>query len=242
MTGERPVGHTWPERNISSPEMSLKVRTDREVQGDRDRREETGDPDLEIVRSAKGGDREAYEELVRRHQRRAFNVAYRILGDYEEALDTTQEAFLQAYRALARFREESRFSHWLLTITVNLCRNRIKYWKRRARSRTYSIDAPIRCEDSDVQPDLPDPSPTALEDLASRQGSEIIREEMMALDEEFRTVLVLRELQEMSYEEIAGILGVAAGTVKSRLHRGRSELRGRLRERLGAGLPGGVKR
>lgn len=208
--------------------MSLKVREEEVDSADRD-------ADLEIVQRAKGGDRSAYEELVRRHQRRAFNVAYRILGDYEEALDISQEAFIQAYRALPRFRGESRFIYWFLTILTNLCRNRIKYWKRRARNRTSSIDEPIRCEDSEVRADLPDPSPTALDSLASRQTGEIIKEEMMALEEEFRTVIVLRELQEMSYEEIASVLGIAAGTVKSRLHRGRSELRDRLRTRLAMG-------
>ena len=200
--------------------------------------EEAGDPDLELVREARGGSTAAYEELVARHQRRAFNVAYRILGDYDEALDLTQDAFLQAYRALSGFRGESRFSRWLVTITVNLCRNRIKYWRRRARNRTVSLDEPFRCEDSEIPRDPPDPSPSVLESLSGRQTQEIIREEMMTLDEEFRTVLVLRELQEMSYEEIGEVMGLAAGTVKSRLHRGRSMLRDRLRERISR-MPGG---
>jgi RNA polymerase sigma-70 factor (ECF subfamily) len=212
--------------------MSIKASEDKEVRKMQVGQESPGDPDLELVRRTKGGDSKAYEELVIRHQRRAFNVAYRILGDYDEALDITQDAFIQAYRSVAGFREESRFSYWLLTIAVNLCRNRLRQWKRRARNRTASIDEPIRCEDSEVRMEIPDPSPSALDNVTARQTERLIREEMMFLEEEFRTVLVLRELQEMSYEEIGDILGIAAGTVKSRLHRGRSELRDRLRKRL----------
>jgi RNA polymerase sigma-70 factor (ECF subfamily) len=212
--------------------MSIKASEDKEVRRVQEGQEDPGDPDLELVRKTKGGDRQAYEELVLRHQRRAFNVAYRILGDYDEALDITQDAFIQAYRSIAGFREESRFSYWLLTITVNLCRNRLRQWKRRSRNRTASIDEPIRCEDSEVRMEIPDPSPSALDNVTARQTEALIREEMMSLEEEFRTVLVLRELQGMSYEEIGTVLGIAAGTVKSRLHRGRGELRDRLRRRL----------
>ncbi len=228
---------TLAEGNNRPRGMSLKVNEDVRAQVPRGGAEEGGDPDLDLVREAREGSTKAYEELVARHQRRAFNVAYRILGDYDEALDLTQDAFLQAYRALPGFRGESRFTRWLLTITVNLCRNKIKYWRRRARSRTVSLDDPIRCDDSEIRRDPPDPSPSVLDSLSGRQTEEIIREEMMALDEEFRTVLVLRELQDMSYEEIGEIMGLAAGTVKSRLHRGRSMLRDRLRERLSC-MPG----
>jgi RNA polymerase sigma-70 factor (ECF subfamily) len=212
--------------------MSIRASEEKEVRKVPEGKENPADPDLELVRRAKGGDKQAYEELVLRHQRRAFNVAYRILGDYDEALDITQDAFIQVYRSLAGFREESRFSYWLLTIAVNLCRNRLRQWKRRARNRTASIDEPIRCEDSEVRMEITDPSPSALDNVTARQTGALIREEMMSLDEEFRTVLVLRELQEMSYEEIGTVLGIAAGTVKSRLHRGRGELRDRLRKRL----------
>jgi RNA polymerase sigma-70 factor (ECF subfamily) len=212
--------------------MSIKASEDKEVRRVPEGQEETGDPDLELVRRTKGGDKKAYEELVLRHQRRTFNVVYRVLGDYDEALDITQDAFIQAYRSIAGFREESRFSYWLLTIAVNLCRNRLRQWKRRARNRTASIDEPIRCEDSEVRMEIPDPSPSALDNVTARQRSAMIREEMMSLEEEFRTVLVLREMQEMSYEEIGTVLGIAAGTVKSRLHRGRGELRDRMRKRL----------
>jgi RNA polymerase sigma-70 factor (ECF subfamily) len=199
------------------------------------------DPDAALVERARGGDAGAYEQLVLHHQRRAFNVAYRMLGDYDEALDVTQETFVQAHRALGRFRGEARFGNWLLTIAVNQCRNRLKQWKRRARSRHDSLSEPIGGEGSDLLRELPDPGATAFEALEGRQLEELVREEMQHVDEEYRIVLVLRELQDVAYEEIARMLGVPVGTVKSRLHRGRAELRERLRRRLSprSGADGG---
>lgn len=193
------------------------------------------DPDRDLVRRSIAGDAGAYEQIVVNHQRRAFNVAYRILGDYDEAMDLTQEAFIQAYRALAGFRGEARFSHWLLTITTNLCRNRLKAWKRRARSRTDSLSDPVGDDCPDLQRELPDPGPGILESLESRQLRDLVQEEMRNVEEEYRTVLVLREVQGMDYGEISAVLGVPVGTVKSRLHRGRVELGDRVRARLAPG-------
>jgi RNA polymerase sigma-70 factor (ECF subfamily) len=190
------------------------------------------DPDAEAVRRARIGDQAAFEQLVLSNQRRTFNVAYRILGDYDEALDLTQEVFIQAHRSLGQFRGEARFGSWLLAIAVNHCRNRLKHWKRRARSKHDSLSAPIGEEGSELHRDLPDPGTTAVEALEGRQLEELVREELQHVDEEYRTVLVLRELQGVAYEEIAQMLEVPIGTVKSRLHRGRAELRELLRRRL----------
>lgn len=200
------------------------------------------DPDAELVRLARCGDEGAYEQLVVGHQRRAFNVAYRMLGDYDEAADVTQEAFVQAYRSLGGFRGEARFGNWLLTIVLNQCRNRLKHWKRRARSKHDSLSDPIGGEDSDLRRELSDPAPNPLEQLASRQLEELVREEVRHLDEEQATVLVLRELQDIGYEEIAQMLGVPVGTVKSRLHRGRAALAERLQRRIGPARGAGATR
>ncbi len=190
------------------------------------------DPDAETVRRARTGDQGAFEQLVLSHQRRTFNVAYRILGDYDEALDLTQEIFIQAHRSLGQFRGEARFGSWLLAIAVNQCRNRLKHWQRRARSRHDSLSAPVGEEGSELRRELPDPGATAFEALESRRVEELVNEELKHVDEEYRTVLVLRELQGVAYEEIAVMLEVPIGTVKSRLHRGRAELRELLRQRL----------
>ena len=199
------------------------------------------DPDAEAVRRARNGDQGAFEQLVVSHQRRTFNVAYRILGDHDEALDLTQEVFIQAHRRLGQFRGEARFGSWLLAIAVNQCRNRLKQWKRRARSKHESLSAPIGEEGSDLRRELPDPGTTTVETLQGRELEELVHEELKHVDEEYRTVLVLRELQGVAYEEIARILEVPVGTVKSRLHRGRTELRELLRRRLSPDCGGGQR-
>jgi RNA polymerase sigma-70 factor, ECF subfamily len=193
---------------------------------------EGGDPDLDLVRRARAGDQGAYEQLVVAHQRRTFNVAYRILGDYDEALDLTQEVFIQAHRSLGQFRGEARFGSWLLAIAVNQCRSRLKSWKRRSRSRHESLNGTDDPGGAGPQRELTDPGRSALEELESRQLENLVREELGHVDEEYRTVLVLRELQGLSYEEIAQILDLPVGTVKSRLYRGRAQLHELLRRLL----------
>lgn len=190
------------------------------------------DPDAGDVRRARAGDQGAFERLVVNHQRRTFNVACRILGDYDEALDLTQEVFMQAHRNLGQFRGEALFGSWLLAITVNQCRNRLKHWKRRARSRHDSLSTTAEAGGAGLMHELPDCGTTALEALEGRQFEALLREELQNLDQDYRIVLVLRELQGVAYEEIARALDIPVGTVKSRLHRGRTELRDLVRRRL----------
>ena len=148
---------------------------------------------------------------------------------------------MQAHRSLGQFRGEARFGSWLLAIAVNQCRNRLKHWKRRARSRHDSLSVAAGDEGSELRRELPDAGTTPAEALAGRQLEEIVHEELQHLDEEYRTVLVLRELQDVGYEEIARMLGLPIGTVKSRLHRGRAELRELMRRRLSPqGNGGGI--
>src|SRR5512139_2443508 len=168
---------------------------DRTVSGPGPTGAAAADPDADLVRLARAGDEGAYERLVAGHQRRAFNVAYRILGDYEEAADATQEAFVQAYRALGSFRGEARFGNWLLAIVLNQCRNRLKHWKRRQRAKHDSLSDPVGGEDSDLRRELTDPAPNPLARLESRQLEELVREEVRHIDAEQAEVLVLRELQ-----------------------------------------------
>ena len=111
------------------------------------------------------GDMASYEILVEKYQKRMLNIAYRMIGDYEESCEVVQDAFLSAYRSIGKFRGEARFSTWLYSIVVNLSRNRIKQMKGRRAREVYSIDNPLRSGDGSYCPDPPDHAPSALEKM-----------------------------------------------------------------------------
>ena len=171
------------------------------------------------IAAAQAGDVHAFNRLVRSYQRLAYNVAYRVLGDGECAADATQDAFLSAYRAIGQFRGGS-FKAWILRIVTNECYDQLRKRQRRPED---SLD------DLLVEPDH---SPTLTdghelpEDYALRQElGGAIQKGLMMLPAEQRTVVVLADIQGYSYDEIAKIMNVAVGTVKSRLNRGRMRLR-----------------
>lgn len=180
--------------------------------------------DNRLVGLAKKGDVGAFEVLVTRHQKRMFNIAYRITGSQEDASEIVQDAFLAAYRSLKTFAERSLFSTWLHTITVNTARNRLKQTITRQGREPVSIDDPMpECSGKTFDP--PSDSPSALDRLSSMELREHIEKCLGALDTGFREVIVLRDIQGFSYDEIAGMLSLAAGTVKSRLFRARDAVK-----------------
>lgn len=191
------------------------------------------DADWGLVQQAQRGDKMAFEQLVLKHQRRAFNLAFRFFRNKQEAEDLTQEAFVQVHRHLRSFRGEAPFARWLDRIVANTCKNRIDYWDRRAGSKHDSLSDPIGGEGSHLTRELPDPKPNALEELSRQQVNDLIREELKAVDAEYQAILILRDVEDRPYEEIAQVLDVAIGTVKSRLHRARTDLLSRVRRRLG---------
>ena len=164
----------------------------------------SADPsDEALVRRFLAGDRSAFASLARRHERRVYSIAYRMLGRPEDAADATQEVFLTCLRKLSAFRAESAFTTWLHRVTVNTCYDALR---RRTR------EAPAIEE-------LPD---TPIPDRTDATGAKIDLVRALAdLPEEFRSVVVLHDLEDQSYESIAETLGAPLGTVKSRLHRGR---------------------
>ncbi len=174
-------------------------------------------PDEELVRRFRDGDAAAFGALVERHQRRVYNLALRMTGREEDARDATQDAFLAALRKLHGFRGEAAFTTWLHRVTVNAC-----YDLLRKRSRT---PLPLERSDGEDRPPVPEP---AAADHAERVDLALdVRRALLRVPEEFRAVLVLCDVQDLSYEQAAAALGVPVGTVKSRLHRGRVAL-GRL--------------
>jgi RNA polymerase sigma-70 factor, ECF subfamily len=162
---------------------------------------------------------------VERYQRLAYNVAYRTLGQPEEAADATQEAFLSAFRAIGHFRGDS-FKAWLLRIVVNACYDQLR---RRQRHPSDSLEALSEQHETEITAADSGPGPEL--QALGRETAEVIQEALGTLAADQRLVVVLCDVQGLSYEEAAAVLGVAVGTVKSRLSRGRFRLRDHLAAR-----------
>jgi RNA polymerase sigma-70 factor (ECF subfamily) len=178
-----------------------------------------------LVQRCAAGDEDASALLVAEHHRMVFGLASHLLGDRDEALDLTQEVFLRVFRTIHRFRCQSALRTWIYRITVNQARNRQRWWRRRHQGEQVSLDARLqRGDDLALQTEAAAPDRMfASHELAGRLRAAIDR-----LPFEQRTAIVLRELEGLSYEEIAFSLGLAIGTVKSRLTRARQALRAEL--------------
>jgi RNA polymerase sigma-70 factor (ECF subfamily) len=184
-----------------------------------------GDDDTGFVARCRRGDTDAFAVLVRRHQKKMLNIAYRMIGDYDEACDVVQEAFLSAWRAIGKFRGEARFSTWLCGIVLNHARSHMTQKAARSRREAGSLDDPVKSKDGSLLKEPSSREESVLERLEKREREAKVQECIGALDNEQREVLVLRDIQGFSYEEIGGMLKLPEGTVKSRLFRARSALK-----------------
>ena len=177
-----------------------------------------------LVERCAAGDEAACADLVSIHQRMVFGLALHLLGDRDEALDLSQEVFLRVFRTIGSFRGQSALRTWIYRIVINQARNRQRWWRRRRRSDQISLDDHLQqFGDMESQTDL---LPDRL--LASKETASLIWQALDRLPFDQRTALVLREVDGLRYEEIAFSLGVAVGTVKSRLTRARQALRAEL--------------
>ena len=186
----------------------------------------------EVIDSCKAGDEKAFGEVVLAYQRRVYNIAYRMLGNKEEAKDLAQEVFLSVFESIKTLREEVKFEPWLIQITVNHCRNRWKYLRRRKYFQSDSLDDPIETEDGEIPRQVYDPSDNPETLLEKKMIQDLIQRGLLQLKEEQRELIVLRDLQGLSYEEIGKLFSLPEGTVKSKIHRARMELKEKL-ERMG---------
>ena len=176
-------------------------------------------PDAEqhLIQRARNSDHEAFAALVTQHQRYVYNLALRMLKNEEEALDLTQETFVRAWTALPNFRGQSQFRTWLYRIATNLCYNRLPGLRRS-----------LNDLGNDVIAELPETHPTfdnPAHGLESRELRSYLHQAIEELDENYRLLIALRYQNEMSYEEIAGMLNLPLGTVKTGLFRAREQLR-----------------
>jgi len=179
------------------------------------------------------GNTDAFQVLVERHQKKMLNIAYRITGDYEEACETVQEAFLSAFKAIKKFRGEASFSTWLTGITMNHARNRLRKIRSISHHEGVSIDDPVENETGQISYYPAAQEKPALEQLEKKELQAKVQECIATLTDEFREVLVLRDMQEFSYDEIRDILSIPEGTIKSRLFRAREAMKNCLRHVLG---------
>ena len=177
--------------------------------------------DRDLVALAQRGDDAAFETLVRRHQHRAVNVARQLLRNEEDAVEVAQDACVRIHRSLETFRGECEFTTWLHQIVVNLARNKHRWWWRRGRQVTDSLDEPAETGDGEMQRQFAAPTGTADTELANAEFARALDRKMGALPVKLREALVLRNVEELSYEEIAVVLRCSVGTVKSRIARAR---------------------
>ena len=189
--------------------------------------------DEELVQRFKEGDRNAYSELVRRYQNRIFSVCMRWLkGDREIAEEVSQDVFLALFRALPGFRGDAKLSTWVYRVAINHCKNRQTYRHRRAHGRHESIDGIQQEDDAPKRQLADDYGPGTDASVHQREARTLLQEALDQLDDEQRQIIVLRDIEDLSYEEISELLDLPRGTVMSRLHRARHELARKLGRRL----------
>ena len=193
----------------------------------------TGDEDLEYVILCQKGETDAFEVLVERHQKKMLNIAFRMMGNYDEACDVTQEAFVSAYKSIKKFKAEAKFSTWLYRIVVNHSKNRLKQLNILTKREGVSIDdmEEKRTEATLNQSFINSSNPGT--QMEAREREAHVQKCITSLDEEYKEVLVLRDIQGFSYEEIRDILKIPDGTVKSRLSRARNALKDCLTKVIG---------
>lgn len=185
----------------------------------------TRDADEQLVARAQRGDMTAFERLVDHYERKIYNLAYRLTGNHEDAGDMAQEAFIRVYQSLPNFRGESAFATWLFKIASNACLDELR---RRKRQPVSSLDEPVELDDGETPRQFADVGDGPEQAVERRELQRAVHESIMALPEEYRIVLVLRDLHDLSYNEIVELTGLTLGTVKSRLNRARAQLKEKL--------------
>jgi RNA polymerase sigma-70 factor, ECF subfamily len=182
-----------------------------------------------LLRRLRERDERAFRELLEMHRDRVYNITYRMLGNRAEAEDVAQEVFISVFKTIDQFREESKFSTWLYRVAVNHCKNRIKYLARRHDRDRDELDENSQQANGSVVAG-PGPFRAAQPDraLEGAQMEKLLQEAIGNLDDDHRIVVVLRDVEDLSIEEICEITGLPDGTVKSRLHRARLALRKKL--------------
>lgn len=179
--------------------------------------------DIEVIEKVLAGDIEAFSAIIKKYQEKTFNYVYSQVKDYDEAFDITQEIFIMTIEALRSFRRESKFSTWFYSIMVNYCKN---YRKKNRRYSLVPINGSKGDEEYNLQ--LTDERENPEKEVIMNDSLRILREEISRLPDDYRDILMLRDIEGLSYNEVAEILGISLSNVKVRIHRGREFLKNRL--------------
>jgi RNA polymerase sigma-70 factor (ECF subfamily) len=191
--------------------------------------------DALLVESFRAGNRLAFDRLVLRHRDRITRLCAYLLGDRDEGEDAAQDSFVKAFRALPRFQADASFATWIYRIAVNSCRSRQRSWWGRLSRRAMRLDRPTKGEGDGEAIELGDTRHLPARDLQRHRTVQAIRRGLRKMPAHQRELVVLRDIQELSYEEIQKITGLAAGTVKSRIARARGALREHLKGKIDHG-------
>ena len=189
-----------------------------------------GIADPVFIDKLKAGDEAAFETLIDRYSGDIYALLYRVTENREEASDLTQDTFLRVVRSIKTFRGESELKTWLFRIAINESRNRFRWWKRRRRDLTISLDATVGESETPLSATLVDSSISPEDATLSHEREAAINMALLDIQEVYREAIVLCDVEGFSYEETAAALGIGIGTVKSRISRGREELRRRLKD------------
>lgn len=182
-----------------------------------------------LVARLRAHDLAAFEEMVAHFERPVYSLCFRLLGDAEEARDAAQETFLKVYRGLGKFRGEAGLKTWIYRIAINQAMNQQRWWRRRHRDQTISLDLSRGESDVTLGQVLPSSLVSPEQAAITSERERRIISALAEVKQEYRVALILREIEELSYEEIAQTLTISIGTVKSRIARGREELRRRVK-------------
>jgi len=177
--------------------------------------------DFELVKQCKEGKVTAFNQIVLKYKDKVFNTAYRFLGNYQDASDLTQECFISVYNGIKDFKGESSLSTWIYRIAVNVCKNKLKSFERKKDSKTISLRDKIL--------DVKDSNNSPVELFEKKEIESRVQDAINSLPSEWKEVVILRDIEGLSYDEIARILQCEIGTVKSRLHRARMVLKDKLK-------------
>jgi RNA polymerase sigma-70 factor (ECF subfamily) len=181
-----------------------------------------------FIERLKQGEAQAFEELVAQRSGEIYGLLFRLTENAEEARDLTQETFLRAFQSISRFRGDADIRTWIYRIAINQARNRWRWWRRRRRDATVSLDAETNQRAQTLAAAMVDLSENPEQQALSHERESVLRAALQKLGRSYRETVILRDIEGFTYEEIAATLGINVGTVKSRLARGRRELRQKL--------------